>query len=91
MVLSRLPEGQGCLLDPADQTSQGVPEDLPAPFFRRNPPTRERPENTRRSVRPSELVTDRGEGFVFVSHLRSFQTFLSCLAWFPQVTLKDTN
>lgn len=50
MVLSRLPEGQGCLLDQADQTSQGVPEDLPAPSFPRNPPNRERPENRRRSA-----------------------------------------
>lgn len=46
LVSSCLPEGRGCLLDPADQASQGVPEDPPAPSFPQNPPNQERPDNS---------------------------------------------
>lgn len=75
-VVPRLPEGQGCLLDPADRASQGVPEGPPAPSFPRNPPNQERPES-RRSVRPSEVVTARG-GFLCVS-----PSLLSTLPFLP--------
>lgn len=88
--LLSLTAGPGMPLRPWGPDFPGCPWGPTGPVFPMSPSKPGAPWN---QMAPNVTIgsCDSSEWAIFLSHLCSFQTFFSSLAWFSQVTLKDTK
>lgn len=84
-----LTAGPGMPLRPWGPDFPGCPWGPTGPVFPMRPSKPGAPWN-QTALNVTICGCDSSEWVIFLSHLCSFQTFFSSLAWFSQVTLKDT-